>query len=282
MQRGTEGTPIQSTRRPDPFPEHRIDSALPTGASGSKVLDYFRRESDGRHYLRTSPLRTTARRTATFANFSGQPSHERCGASSGSRSGTVVGLFSFIGLPHADDSARLIPRSPDDRHHPAVQKNNRDEPLLAVVPSIFSQRQGRSLKNLTGRHHVQTPTSERFPGLLRVEDNVQNLRTITLLQKPATPSGRVVVGVLVVCTADPRVRPIPATIAQCCRQSSVPSPPLGIAPQGSATPRTQGVVLRSPRRNIAPPPACCPLHKDTDGASDEGRSHQFGARARAP
>ena len=60
MQRGTEGTLNQSTRRPDPFPEHRIDSALPTGAFGSKVPDYFRRESYGRYYLRTSPLRTTA------------------------------------------------------------------------------------------------------------------------------------------------------------------------------------------------------------------------------
>ena len=129
------------------------------------------------------PCGRRPRRTDTFANFSGQPSRDRSGASSGSQSDTEVCLFSFIGLSHADDSASPVAHGPDDHHHPSVQKSDRDEPFFAVVAPIVLHRQRTPLEHLGGPRHVQTPTLERFPALRGVEDDSQGLHTITLLQK---------------------------------------------------------------------------------------------------
>lgn len=55
-----QGSANQSPGCPHPFLEHGIDSALPSGSTRPEVLDYLRRESDRRHYLRARPLRTTS------------------------------------------------------------------------------------------------------------------------------------------------------------------------------------------------------------------------------
>ena len=115
------------------------------------------------------------RRTVTLANFCGQPSLERSGASSRSKPWRVECLFPFIGFPHADNTMRGVARRPDENHHPPVKKPYGDEAILAVVLPVVRNGQRSAREYLVGASHVETSSLKYGLALHRVELNRQEL-----------------------------------------------------------------------------------------------------------
>jgi len=80
-----------------------------------------------------------------------------------------------MGLSHADDPGPDVAGSPDDNDHRDIGKPDRDESVLAIVPSVILNGQRRAREHLTSPNHVQPSRFKRGRALGRVELNLHNL-----------------------------------------------------------------------------------------------------------
>ena len=110
------------------------------------------------------------RRTATRANFSGQPSAARSGAVSGSKSRSVECAFPLIGLPHADNPTPAVARRPDEDDHIASSRPR-------------AREGGRALRRVEGDRHDSCYYVKSVPG------GKQDVVDPSEPKSPARPAG---------------------------------------------------------------------------------------------
>ena len=82
--------------------------------------------------------------------------------------------FAFIGLPHADNAARLAARSPDQNHHAPIQHTDSGQPRLAIIEPRIRCRHSHAGKNLGGPGEIQLPLSQGPVALFGIEFDLHN------------------------------------------------------------------------------------------------------------
>ena len=97
--------------------------------------------------------------TGASANFARHSGVLKSGRSS-SKSGTVEGLFTGVGLSHADDAVSVGARSPCHEDHPAGKKTDCDVSEFSVFLAVDLVGHGGAVKHLVGLGHVETASAK--------------------------------------------------------------------------------------------------------------------------
>ena len=139
-----------------------------TSAERRIVVDTFGLATGGR-----------PRRTFALANFSGQPSWERSGASSRSESRAVECSFPLIGLPHTDDPIGAVARRPDQDHHREVEEPNCDISILAIVSTVVLDGQGAPA-NTSPARAMSNPLAARVAARFTGSNSIGTIYVTTL------------------------------------------------------------------------------------------------------
>ena len=119
----------------DPVAQRLVNPCLPAATAGPEMVDHILRHLIVVDTLEFS-LNGRPRRTAVLENFSDQPSLDRSGAVSGSKSCAIELSFPFIGFPQTDNPVCIASGRPDENDHSTIKKTNGNATFLAIVASI--------------------------------------------------------------------------------------------------------------------------------------------------
>jgi len=93
----------------------------------------------------------------------------------------VTADFAVICVPHGNNAASVVSRSPDNHNHPIVQLSNRKEAFLAVVNTVIESGKVKACENLIGVSKIEPTLQQGFFPFYDIELDYHFLNVTTTI-----------------------------------------------------------------------------------------------------